>query len=83
MKVIDEGRTGVTAWWVGQTAKCRDCGRTVQLQRGDGTHIDWVPTFTDREVYIHCRNCDGMMRLQRMLCPKAGRVGFDWENDVR
>ena len=71
MKVIVEGRKDVTAWWVGQRAKCRDCGRTVELERGDDGLSEWFPGNVDREVSIGCPVCRGRMTVKRMLCPNS------------
>ena len=76
MRVNVEGRADVNPWWVGQRARCRDCGRQVELERGDDALSEWFPSGIDTEVRITCACCGGMMTLRRMLCPvKRDREG--------
>lgn len=75
MKVIEEGKKDVTAWWVGQVARCRDCGRKVELEHGDEWRAEWQPAWRGGEVSFSCSNCGNIVTLKRFLCSKIGGEG--------
>ncbi len=74
MKVILEGRKETEPWWIGQRVRCRDCGRTVELEVDDDMRAAWIQTTSSSEVKIACETCKGVMTLRRMLCPGRGLV---------
>jgi len=67
MKVIVEGEKK-RCWWIGQRMRCRDCGRTVELEAEDGMSALWLPPLNNNEVRISCVTCSSVMVLKRYLC---------------
>lgn len=53
-------------WWVGQHAKCQNCGSTVQLEQGDYVaHVVRLNNESKRESYA-----------VTALCPVCGNHGL-------
>ncbi len=75
MKVLVEGRRDVQPWWIGQKMRCRDCGRTVELEAGDQERMAWIQTQSSSEVKVYCETCTSVMTLKRFLCPNNSSTG--------
>ena len=73
MKIIETGKSEAKTWWIGQVLICPNCGRKVELEKGDDEGDRGLQTGPDAVQYV-CETCKKLIQHDNPATVAARQV---------